>query len=145
MVYVYAIADPGAEVSVSGMKGAEVRVVPVGDVDVLVSEHEQMEPSADVDDLWAHEGVVESAGESGAAVLPLRLGSVVSDEAAVVALVEERAEEFTTALDRVRGAVEIGVRAAVAAEGEPDGGSSCRRRSGYRVPHEATRAEAARR
>jgi hypothetical protein len=65
--------------------------------------------------------VVESAGESGAAVLPLRLGSVLPDEAAVIALVEERAQEFTHALDRVRGAVEIGIRAAVteAAPEEP--------------------------
>jgi Gas vesicle synthesis protein GvpL/GvpF len=119
MLYAYAIADPGAQVKVSGLRGADVRSVPAGDVDVLVSEHDHIESSADVDDLWAHEAVVESAGEKGRAVLPLRLGTVLPDEAAVVGLVDERAQEFTRALDRVRGAVEIGVRAAVT-EGAPE-------------------------
>ena len=112
-LYAYAIADPGTEVHVRGLRDADVRSVRAGDVDVLVSEHDHIEPSADVDDLWAHEAVVESAGENGSAVLPLRLGSILPDEAAVVALVDGRAHEFTLALDRVRGAVEIGVRAAV--------------------------------
>jgi Gas vesicle synthesis protein GvpL/GvpF len=113
VLYLYAIVDPGTEVGVRGMQDADVRSVRAGGVDALVSEHDHIDPSADVDDLWAHEVVVESAGESGAAVLPLRLGSVLPDEASVVALVEERAQEFTHALDRVRGAVEIGIRAAV--------------------------------
>ena len=122
MLYVYAIADPGAHVDVSGMRGADVRAVRVGDVEVLVSEHDHIEPSAGVDDVWAHEAVVEAAGGDGSAVLPLRLGSILSDEAAVVALAEERAEEFSRALARVRGAVELGVRAAVSPQGaeEPE-------------------------
>ncbi len=120
MVYVYAIADPGARVNVSGMQGADVRAPHAGDLVVLVSEHDQLDPSADIDDLWAHEAVVESAGQSGAAVLPLRLGSILPDEASAVAMVEERAEEFARALDRVRGAVEIGVRAAVVSGGEAE-------------------------
>ncbi len=119
VLYAYAIADPGARVEVRGLRGAEVRSVRAGDVDVLVSEHDHIEPSADVDDLWAHEAVVESAGAGGRAVLPLRLGSVLPDEAGVVALVEGRAQEFARALERVRGAVEIGIRAAVT-EDEPE-------------------------
>ena len=124
MIYVYAIADPGARVNVSGMQGSDVRAMRAGNLDVLVSEHDQFEPSADIDDLWAHEAVVESAGESGAAVLPLRLGSILPDKDSVVALVEGRAEEFAHALDRVRGAVEIGVRAAVVTGGEPEPASA---------------------
>jgi Gas vesicle synthesis protein GvpL/GvpF len=119
VLYLYAIADPGAQVDVNGLRGADVQSLRVKDVEVIVSEHDHVEPSADVDDLWAHEAVVESAAMGGSAVLPLRLGSVLPDEAAVVALVEERAQEFTRALDRVRGAVEIGVRAAVM-EGGPE-------------------------
>lgn len=119
VLYLYAIADPGTKVEVGGLQGADVRSIHAGGVEVIVSEHDHVEPSADVDDLWAHEAVVESAGENGAAVLPLRLGSVLRDEAALVALVEERAQEFLRALDRVRGAVEIGVRAAVT-EGAPE-------------------------
>jgi hypothetical protein len=120
VLYVYAIAEPGTQIDVKGMQGADVRPVRAGDVDVLVSEHDYLEPSADIEEVWAHEAVVEAAGENGAAVLPLRFGSVLPDEAAVVALVEERAHDFTRALDRVRGAVEIGVRAAVAPTGAPE-------------------------
>jgi Gas vesicle synthesis protein GvpL/GvpF len=121
VLYAYAIADPGASVEVRGLRGAEVHSVRAGDVDVLVSEHDHIETSADVDDLWAHEAVVESAGAGGRAVLPLRLGSVLPDEAGVVSLVEGRAQEFMHALERVRGAVEIGIRAAVTdAEPEPE-------------------------
>ena len=122
MFYVYAICDAGAQVAVAGLRDAEVRPLRVGDLDVLVSEHDHIEPSADVDELWAHEAVVESAGEGDVGVLPLRMGSVLPDEDAVRALVEERAPEFARALDRVRGAVELGVRAAVADDGsQPDG------------------------
>ena len=113
MLYLYAIADPGTQVDVRGLRDADVRSVRAAGVEVLVSEHEKIEPKADVDELWAHETVVEAAGDEGGAVLPLRLGCMLPDEEAVVALVEERAQEFTSALDRVRGAVELGVRAAV--------------------------------
>jgi len=118
VLYLYAIADPGTRVDVMGLRDAAVRAVRSGGLDVLVSEHEEIESKADVDDLWAHEAVVEAAGSEGGAVLPLRLGCVLPDETAVVALVEDRAQEFRSALDRVRGAVEIGVRAAVT-EGAP--------------------------
>jgi hypothetical protein len=114
VLYVYAIADAGTEIEVPGLMGADVYAVNAGEVDVLVSEHDHIEPTADVDELWAHEAVVEAAGDSNRAVLPLRLGSVLADEEAVRAFVAERADELARGLDRVRGAVELGIRAAVA-------------------------------
>jgi hypothetical protein len=59
-----------------------------------------------------HEAVVEAAMRHGP-VLPMRFGSVVDD---VEALLRSREDEFSAALERVRGCVELGVRVS-----EPDG------------------------
>lgn len=119
MVYVYAISDPDAAATAPGLEGAEVRTLREGALAALVSVHERLETTAEVNRLWEHEAVVESAGADGAAVLPLRLGSALAGEDAVRAMLRERAAEFTEALDRVRGAVELSVRAALAIPEEP--------------------------
>lgn len=119
MLYVYAITDPGAGAAVPGIEGAPVIEVREGELKALVSAHERLAPPGGTDRLWEHEAVVESAGMRGAAVLPLRLGSALVDEDAVRALLRERADEFEAILARVRGAVELSVRAALAAPEEP--------------------------
>jgi hypothetical protein len=60
--------------------------------------------------LWRYEEVVEDLMESRD-VLPVRFGTLVADENAVVGAVEERRSELVASLDRVRGAVELAVRA----------------------------------
>lgn len=119
MLYVYAITDPGAGAAVPGIEGASVHAVCEGELEALVSFHERVEPDGGIERLWEHEAVVESAGEQGAAVLPMRLASALADEQAVRTLLRERAEEFEGILARVRGAVELSVRAALAAPEEP--------------------------
>lgn len=59
--------------------------------------------------LWAHEAVVEQLLEAGP-VLPARFGTVLAEEDLRDEL-ERRAGEFTSALELVRGRVELGVRA----------------------------------
>ena len=63
-----------------------------------------------VDALWHHEEVVEALMEDRE-LLPVRFGTLVSDEAAAARAVIERREELATRLDHVRGAVEFAVRA----------------------------------
>jgi len=63
-----------------------------------------------VDALWRHEEVVESLME-GRDLLPVRFGTLVADEQAAARAVAERSEELAASLDRVRGAVELAVRA----------------------------------
>src|SRR5438046_745263 len=54
------------------------------------------------------------------AVLPMRFGSIVADDAELRAILFERRREFEAGLDRVRGAVELSVRAQIrAAEAQP--------------------------
>jgi Gas vesicle synthesis protein GvpL/GvpF len=62
------------------------------------------------DALWRHEGVVEALMEDRD-LLPVRFGTLVSDEDAAARAVTERRDELAAGLDRVRGAVELAVRA----------------------------------
>jgi hypothetical protein len=62
------------------------------------------------DALWRHEEVVEALME-GRDLLPVRYGTRLPDDEAAAAVIEERREELSAALERVRGAVELSVRA----------------------------------
>jgi hypothetical protein len=68
--------------------------------------------------LWRHEGIVEALMEDRD-VLPVRYGTRVEDEAAVLRVLEERRSDLLGALDRVRGAVELSVRVRSAADDAP--------------------------
>jgi len=70
----------------------------------------------DAEALWRREAVIERLMEDRD-LLPVRYGTVVQDEQAAAAAVAPRSEALARALDRVRGAVELSVRA-VAAGGD---------------------------
>jgi hypothetical protein len=61
------------------------------------------------DQLWHYEQVVEALMEDRD-LLPLRFGTRLVDEDAVVRALEERHRDLARALDNVRGAVELSVR-----------------------------------
>ena len=72
--------------------------------------------------LWAREAVLEEL--MGACdLLPVRFGTVVADEDAAAQAIEQRREQLTAALERVRGAVEVSVRVLAREEPEPAEGS----------------------
>jgi hypothetical protein len=112
MLYLYAITDAPDPPRRRGLRDAELRTVGEDGLFAVVSEHGAGGIEATEENLWAHEEVVEEL-LGKAAVLPLRLGSLVENEEAVRALLRERREEFVTSLERVRGAVELGVRVAL--------------------------------
>jgi hypothetical protein len=62
------------------------------------------------DALWAHERVVEDL-MAERTVLPARFGNTLEDEDALRRLLRERQAELVEKLARVRGRVELGVRA----------------------------------
>lgn len=108
--YVYGVTDAFRHsLAVAGLHGMPLRVVASGSVMAIYSEHAHA-PEPDEDLLWAHERVVEELME-GATILPMRFGSTVAGPEALVATLERRQEEFVAALERVRGAVELSVRA----------------------------------
>jgi hypothetical protein len=125
MLYIYAITDATAAPDLTGIDGEPVQTIGAGAVYAVASEHDDLRLRADEDTLWAHESVVEAMMEAGT-VLPLRMGSTMEGSDSVDALLRARRADFARAMDRVRGAVEIGVRGLVAAgrarAGSPSGG-----------------------
>ena len=116
MIYLYAITDrPGTPLP----RGSLGEVAAGGLAAVFTDHTPDVDPS--VEALWAHEEVVEALMHDRA-VLPMRFGTCLPDEAAVHALLGDRRREFQRMLDDVRGRVELGVRvagtAAVATAGQ---------------------------
>jgi hypothetical protein len=102
--------DPGAP-------PPPLRLVPAGPVGVVVGPAPEGEIDAEA--LWERESLLETLMDQRA-LLPIRYGTRVEDDAAAAAAVEPRGAELAAALDRVRGAVEVSVRA-VLREGAEDG------------------------
>lgn len=117
-IYVYAIADSGPGAVATGLHGAPLRAIESGPLRAVASEH-AVAPEPDEDLLWAHERVVEALME-GATILPMRFGSTVETPAELVATLERRRDEFLASLERVRGAVELSVRALLPSGAEPE-------------------------
>ena len=111
MIYLYAITDhPRAALEgVRGHEDASVQLLARDGIAAAYSAHESLalEPSEEA--LWRHESVVEALTEDGA-VLPVRFGAVVADEAALGKELARRSGEFRRALERVRGRVELALR-----------------------------------
>jgi len=93
-----------------GLDGQSLHAVAEGPLAAVVSDHfgDRVEPTADA--LSAYEQTVRRLMERGA-VLPAQFGSVVEDETAVLELLRRRRKNLVARLQRVRGAVEIGLRA----------------------------------
>jgi gas vesicle protein GvpL/GvpF len=121
VLHVYAITDSDRPPEAVGLDGADLRVVGERAPFAVVSEHDQVSPRVNEEDLWAHEQVVEEL-MARAAVLPMRFDATVADEEALRRILDERRGEFEALLDEVRGAVELGVRALLGEAGEDEGG-----------------------
>ena len=112
MLYLYAITDSRRLPVIPGLQGAPLWVAGEDGLFAVWSEHDEPRLEADETALWEHERVVEALLEEGA-VLPMRFGSWLRDREGVLELLAERRDDFELGLERVRGAVEIGVRAVV--------------------------------
>jgi Gas vesicle synthesis protein GvpL/GvpF len=114
-VLLYAIAEgePGT-IDGTGLDGRDLRGVGDGGLVAVVSDH-QPRAATPTAALWEYEETVESLMDR-LTVLPVRFGSVLADDAAARAELRARRAWLRQALRRVRGAVELGVRAS-----RPDG------------------------
>jgi hypothetical protein len=107
----YAIAecrDPGSITGV-GLGGQALSAVAEGGLTAVVSEHAGR-PAAAVEALWTYELAIEPLMDHYP-VLPARFGTLFESEQAVRAMLRERHDQWARALEGVRGAVELGVRA----------------------------------
>jgi hypothetical protein len=116
--YVYGVAedDPalerldGVELIRQGKLAAIVREVPLSEYDEAVlperlNDREWLERNA-----RAHEDVLQGAA-AVTAVVPLRFGTIYRSREHVGEMLGERAGEFADSIERVRGHVELGVKA----------------------------------
>jgi hypothetical protein len=112
VIWVYAICerpdDPPA--STAGLAGAPLEAVREGELLAVLSRHGDLGQISSIDALWAHERVVERL-MAERAVLPMRFGSQLASEAALRRALAAHHDELLSALDTVRGMVELAVRA----------------------------------
>ena len=92
----------------AGAPPPPLRVVPAGPVSVVVGPVPEGEVDAEA--LWAREALLENLMEERS-LLPIRFGTRVEDDAAAAEVVAGRGAELLAALERVRDAVELSVRA----------------------------------
>jgi hypothetical protein len=93
-----------------GLAQAPLDGVREGELLAVISRHAHPPGDPALDALWVHERVVERM-MADRAVLPMRFGSKLADDDALREVLAARQQEFLASLDRVRGRVEVGVRA----------------------------------
>jgi hypothetical protein len=118
---VYAIVDsPSPEIEERGLDGRPLRTVTQGELAAVVSKHDAPRVARSAANLWDYEQVMERL-MAGRTILPMRFGTVLSDERETLAMIRKRALDLQRALDRLRGAVELGIRAGWREPPEPSG------------------------
>jgi hypothetical protein len=112
MIWVYALSErPDLPLpEVRGLAQAPLETIAEGPLVAVVSRHTEAPKEPAVDALWEHERVVESL-MAQRAVLPMRFGTKPSSADSVREQLAERRDELLEGLDRVRGRVELAVRA----------------------------------
>ena len=111
MIHAYAICEPSTARQLPprrGLGGARLRAVEDDGLAAVYTRHRSLEPSAAL--VLPHERVVEALMERGT-VLPLRFGTRLADEQELRDAIASRRQELLDAIDRVRGRVEMGIRA----------------------------------
>lgn len=93
-----------------------LRIVPAEGLGIVVGPAPDTEVDADA--LWRREAQLEALMERRA-LLPVRFGTLVEDDAAAAAAIAGRGDALAGALRRVHGAVELSVRAVAPAGREP--------------------------
>lgn len=134
-VWIYAIAErvamtpPG---QLRGVGGGPVRTVAAAGLtavaeDVALAEFGEDALRRNLEDLgWleatarAHHHVIDAVAQQGPLV-PMRLATVYSGDEGIAAMLAERGADFRSALARISGRKEWGVKAYVARRPEPDG------------------------
>jgi Gas vesicle synthesis protein GvpL/GvpF len=112
VIYLYGIVAraEGCCDQVTGIHGAPLQRFDYGWIEAIGSQHDQLAVEPTDDALWAHERVVETLASSGA-VLPARFGVTFAEEAALGRAVAARSDRLIALLGRVRGRLELALRA----------------------------------
>jgi hypothetical protein len=133
-MYLYAITDQPelpmpAEPGLEGVGGCETHPYNVThqNIAAVVSPLAATKVPPTEDNVWRHEAVVEAL-MADRTVLPVRFGTVLTDEAAVQATLAAHYADFVASLNRVRGRVELSLRVLWISD------PSAPLRTGFRLP-----------
>lgn len=112
MLYVYAICDhePVGTHEVRGINDEPPHVFASDGIAAVYSETSKGAIRPTPENVWRHEQVIESFMRDRS-VLPARFATVVSDRRALDDLLHSNRDRLAAGLERVRGCVELGVRA----------------------------------
>ncbi|HTX08917.1 MAG TPA: GvpL/GvpF family gas vesicle protein [Solirubrobacteraceae bacterium] len=107
----YGVAEAGgAPASGVGLDHKPLRTIVEGPLAAIVSDHSSADPEPAGERLRDYELTVRRLMERDA-ILPVRFGSVLADEGAARALLRRRRRDLLSRVRRVRGAVELALRA----------------------------------
>jgi hypothetical protein len=113
MIWLYAILD-NQPASYPGLRGFDDRPLEILSSDSLAAaftrHDESHEPRFSTENALKYESIVEQLMQPGIALLPARFGTRLADESDLRAALDAHRDEFVTALQRVRGCVEMGIR-----------------------------------
>jgi Gas vesicle synthesis protein GvpL/GvpF len=120
VIRLYALVEGLADLPAArGVAGERLERRTIEGLTAIVGEAAADDPGTDEQAVLRHARVVDELFARSAALLPARYGRGFADEAALAAAVRDNASELHAALARVRGCVELGVRALAAAAPEP--------------------------
>jgi hypothetical protein len=120
---------------VPGLAGAPLEGIADGPLLAVASRHDDVPDDCATDALWTHERVVEAI-QTERAVLPMRFGTRRACAGSVREALADRREELLAGLDRVRGRVELAVRAMEPPLPAPDGRAYLGRRQKAAALHD---------
>jgi hypothetical protein len=100
----------GTSVTGVGLEDRQLHTVIEGPLAAIVTEHDGAPPAPAIEHLRDYERTVRRLMDGGA-ILPARFGSVLADEGAVRTLLRRRRKDLLARVRRVRGAVELALRA----------------------------------
>lgn len=121
MIYLYAIVDrldmplPTAV----DLQETQLEVLRHREIGAVVGRCANVDTAPTAEAVWQHEQIIETLMEDRA-VLPVRFGAVLADNAALVAELETHYVDLTADLARLRGHVELAVRVLGDDDGPPE-------------------------
>lgn len=112
VLYLYGVMDEGApELAVQGIEGTAVRPLRCEGFTALVSWVDPRAAELQVEAVMAHNQVLAAAMQAGT-VIAVAFGHLFDSEAKLCAVLETAATDICANLERIRGCVEVGVKAA---------------------------------
>ena len=111
-VYVYGIINGPKRLRLSqkGMGGQNVFNIIYGRISALVSISDKNHFEPNEKNVFTHEAVIEEMMNNNQAVLPMRFATVLNNKREIKEILRKQYREFVNNLEKVKGAVELGVK-----------------------------------